>query len=133
MAALRPALPPGRRHGHRPRQQTRAAGMLILPVDCRIITGERSEYFDKDAAMLTQYIQAAIAKAKYEVLEDDDTFVGTIPGFRGVWSNASTLEACREELLEVLEDWIVVHLRLGHDLPKIRGIPAFPRKFKDAG
>ena len=83
--------------------------------------------------MLTRYIQAAMSKAKYEILEDDGTFAGTIPGFGGVWANAKTLEACRQELQEVLEDWIVVGLRLGHDLPRVKGVPPFPRRLKSAG
>ncbi len=54
--------------------------------------------------MLTDYIQAAMRRAKYEILEDNGTFYGEIPGFQGVWSNAATLEDCRRELQEVLED-----------------------------
>jgi predicted RNase H-like HicB family nuclease len=72
--------------------------------------------------MLTEYIQAALRRAKYEVLPEDQTFYANIPGFQGVWANADTLEACREELREVLEDWIVLGLRLGHSLPDIDGI-----------
>jgi predicted RNase H-like HicB family nuclease len=41
---------------------------------------------------------------------DDSTFYGEIPGFDGVYANADTLEACREELLEVLEEWILFHV-----------------------
>lgn len=69
--------------------------------------------------MLTEYIQAALRGAKYEILPEDQTFYGNIPGFQGVWANADTLEACREELCEVLEDWIVLGLRLGHSLPVV--------------
>lgn len=72
--------------------------------------------------MLTEYIQAALRRAKYEVLPEDQTFYANIPGFQGVWANADTLEACREELREVLEDWIVLGLRLGHPLPVVDGI-----------
>ena len=38
--------------------------------------------------MLTQYIQAAMRQAKYEILSDDGSFYGEIPGFQGVWANA---------------------------------------------
>lgn len=54
--------------------------------------------------MLTRYIQAALHKAKYKILSDDNTFYGEIPEFQGVWANAETLELCREELSEVLEE-----------------------------
>lgn len=71
--------------------------------------------------MLTTYIRAAMRHAKYEILEDG-TFYGEIPGFDGVYANADTLEACREELQEVLEEWIVLGLRLGHSLPVVDGL-----------
>jgi len=72
--------------------------------------------------MLTKYIQAAMHRAKYEILEGDEGFFGEIPGFDGVWSNAATLEECREELAEVLEEWILFHLADNTPLPKINGI-----------
>ena len=57
--------------------------------------------------MLTNYIRAAMRRARYEILSDDGTFYGEIPGFDGVYANADTFEACREELGEVLEEWIL--------------------------
>jgi predicted RNase H-like HicB family nuclease len=39
-----------------------------------------------------------------------------------VWAQADTLEACREELREVLEEWIIAGLKMGHTLPSIDGI-----------
>jgi predicted RNase H-like HicB family nuclease len=68
--------------------------------------------------MLTQYIQAAMSQAHYELLEDG-TFYGEIPPCPGVYANANTLEACRMELQDVLEGWIVLGLRLGHAIPPI--------------
>jgi predicted RNase H-like HicB family nuclease len=76
--------------------------------------------------MLTAYIQAAMRLAHYEILEDDGSFYGEIPGFQGVWASEPTLEACREELQSVLEDWIVVGLRLGHTLPIADGLDINP-------
>ena len=71
--------------------------------------------------MLTEYVQAAMRHARYEILEDG-TFYGKIPGFQGAYANAETLEGCREQLREVLEGWIVLGLRLGHPLPTVGGI-----------
>lgn len=56
--------------------------------------------------MLTDYIKAAMMKAKYEILSDDGTFYAEIPGFQGVYANTDNLETCRQELEEVLEEWI---------------------------
>ena len=71
--------------------------------------------------MLTVYIQTALRKARYEILEDD-SYYGEIPGFSGVFADADTLEACRDQLQEVLEGWILLGLRLGHELPEGDGM-----------
>ena len=72
--------------------------------------------------MLTAYINAALRKAHYEMLPDGEGYVGTIAGLQGVWAQAETLEACREELREVLEEWIVLGLTMSHPLPPIDGM-----------
>ena len=69
----------------------------------------------ENALMLTEYLRAALHRATYEILSDDGSFYGEIPGFNGVYANASTLEACREELEEVLEEWIL--FRISRNLP----------------
>jgi predicted RNase H-like HicB family nuclease len=71
--------------------------------------------------MLTHYIKAAMHQATYELL-DDTTFYAEILEFQGVYANAETLEACREQLQEVLEGWIILGLKLGHSFPVIKGI-----------
>jgi predicted RNase H-like HicB family nuclease len=68
--------------------------------------------------MLIQYIQAATSRATYEIL-DDGTFYGEIPPCPGVYANADTLDSCRTELQEVLEGWIILGLKLGHNIPPI--------------
>lgn len=70
--------------------------------------------------MLTSYLHAAMRKAHYEIM-DDGAFYGEIPGFQGVYASAPTLEACRDELQEALEGWLVLGLRFGHPLPEVDG------------
>ncbi len=72
--------------------------------------------------MLSQYIQAAKRQAKYEILSDDGSFYGEIPGFQGVYANAATLEDCREELAEVLEEWLVFRISRNYSLPVVNGL-----------
>ena len=72
--------------------------------------------------MLTRYLRAAMHKAKYEILADDGTFYGEIPGFKGVYANAATLEACRRELEEVLEEWVLFRIAKNLPLPVVDGI-----------
>mgnify|MGYP001607045813 CR=1 FL=1 len=71
--------------------------------------------------MLSDYISAAMKRAKYKLAEDG-TYFGEIPGFAGVWANRDNLEDCRSELQEVLEGWLILGLRKGAELPIIDGI-----------
>ncbi|PYS60162.1 MAG: HicB family protein [Acidobacteria bacterium] len=67
--------------------------------------------------MPTEYLQAAMRRAKYEILPDDGSFYGEIPDFQGVYANARTLESCREELQEVLEGWVFFRISKNLALP----------------
>ncbi len=71
--------------------------------------------------MIGEYIRVAMKQAKYEVLEDG-TFYGEITELKGVWSNAETLEDCREELEEVLEEWLLLRLSKHLPIPTISGV-----------
>jgi predicted RNase H-like HicB family nuclease len=72
--------------------------------------------------MLLEYIQAALRRAKYEILTDDGSYYGEIPECAGVYANAETLEECREELREVLEEWVLFRVYKNLQLPTIDGI-----------
>lgn len=71
--------------------------------------------------MLVEYVQGALEKAEYKKLEDG-TWFAKIPGFLGVWANGKTVEECRKELMEVLEEWLVLKLRDGDPIPVVKGI-----------
>lgn len=60
--------------------------------------------------MLTDFIFKKLQGAKYKILRDK-TYFGEIPSVHGVWANAKTLEECRKELQEVLEDWLVLSIK----------------------
>ena len=66
------------------------------------------------------YIECALSQAEYDKLEDS-TFSGRIPSCRGVIAFGKTLKECETELQSTLEDWILVGLKLGHNLPIING------------
>jgi predicted RNase H-like HicB family nuclease len=66
--------------------------------------------------MITQYIQSQFKKARYKILEDG-TYFGEIPTLQGIWASAKTLEGCRQELQEVLEEWILIKLADGDPIP----------------
>ena len=45
-----------------------------------------------------------------------------VPTVSGVWAHADTLEACRDELEDVLEEWLVLSLAKNLPIPTIDGI-----------
>ncbi len=78
--------------------------------------------------MLTAYIARKLKLARYKLLKDG-TFFGEIPGARGVWANAKDLEACRKELQEVLEEWVLLKVHDRESIPGLRlkiGRPSAP-------
>jgi predicted RNase H-like HicB family nuclease len=85
------------------------------------ITNFYKAFDDKITAMtgqyiLSDYLDCALAQAEYDKLEDG-TFFGRIPSCKGVVAIAANLRECEDELRSVLEDWVLVGLKLGHDLP----------------
>jgi len=69
--------------------------------------------------VLTEYIEAALESAKYEIIEDEEPYYGAIPELEGVWATGKTLEECRRNLKETLEGWIVIRLQRGLAIPPI--------------
>jgi len=72
--------------------------------------------------MIREYIDAALNKAHYELIEDDEPYYGEIEGLNGVWATGKTLEECRQNLAESLEGWILIHNSRGLDIPAIDGL-----------
>jgi len=71
--------------------------------------------------ILSEYLSRALAHAVYERLEDG-TYGGRIPDCVGVVSFGQTQRESEEELRSVLEDWLLMGLKKGHELPVIEGI-----------
>ena len=69
--------------------------------------------------MITEYIEAAMSKAKYEIINDEEPYYGEVPELEGVWATGKTLEECRKNLAEVIDGWIVVRLKKGLSIPPI--------------
>lgn len=72
--------------------------------------------------MLAQYLDRAIEQAVYEIIEDERTYWGEIPGLQGVWARHATLQGCQRELRESVSDWVALRLRLGLPIPTVDGI-----------
>lgn len=71
--------------------------------------------------MFAEYIQASLRHAKYEILEDG-TYMSTVEGLQGVIAIGDSIEECRQDLIEVIEGWIALRLRMGDTIPSIDGV-----------
>lgn len=76
--------------------------------------------------MLINYIQNAMHRAHYELMESG-RFFGSIPDCQGAWGEGATLEECRDELQSTLEDWILIRVRHGLSVPVIDGVDINPQ------
>ena len=65
--------------------------------------------------MITEYIEAALARATYEIIQDEEPYYGEIPGLQGVWASGKTLEECRRNLAETVEDWVLFSIAKSAD------------------
>jgi predicted RNase H-like HicB family nuclease len=72
--------------------------------------------------MLLEYLNAALERARYEKIEDEEPYYGEIPGVEGVWATGRTLEECRRNLVQTLEDWIFFSIYRGENIPAIDGL-----------
>jgi predicted RNase H-like HicB family nuclease len=72
--------------------------------------------------MLISYIQAAMRHAVIEWLPNDQIFCGEIDGFQGVIATGTSTEACRKELEEVLEEWVLLSVARHLPLPEVEGL-----------
>lgn len=78
--------------------------------------------------MLLDYLTAALERAVYDKIEDEEPYYGEIPGIQGVWATGKTLEECRRSLIQALEDWIFFSIYRGHPIPPMGEIVIeFPR------
>jgi len=69
--------------------------------------------------MITEYIEAALARATYEIIQDEEPYYGEIPGLQGVWASGKTLEECRHNLAETVEDWVLLSIAKGLPIPAL--------------
>ena len=71
--------------------------------------------------MISQYVAEALERAQYRLV-DDATFAGTVRGLKGIIATGPTLEACRRELAEVVEEWALVRIARGLTVPALGNV-----------
>ncbi len=72
--------------------------------------------------MLIEYVDSAMNHAKYEILKDQKKYYGEIPQCKGVFATAKSLEECRRQLAEVLEEWVLLRVHRHLKLPAFNGV-----------
>jgi predicted RNase H-like HicB family nuclease len=71
---------------------------------------------------LEEYIEAALATARFEKIEGGKKVYAEIPAFRGAWADGGTQRQAVAELREVLKGWIDLQLERGQMLPAVKGV-----------
>ena len=69
--------------------------------------------------MLLEYIRTALECAHYEIIEDEEPFYGEVSPLAGVWATGKTLEECRRNLAEAIEDWVLLSIAKGLPIPAL--------------
>jgi len=68
-----------------------------------------------------------VERARYTQLEDG-SYCAEVRGLRGAIATGATLESCRSQLQEVVEEWILVRVARGLDIPVLGGVRIRIRK-----
>lgn len=70
--------------------------------------------------MLTEYIDEALRRARYELIDDPEgPFYGEVPELPGVWASGKSLESCRARLRDVIEGWILLSVKRSLPIPRL--------------
>jgi predicted RNase H-like HicB family nuclease len=77
--------------------------------------------------VIARYIDKALRRARYEEV-DPGVYCATVPGLRGVLATAGTLESCRDQLAEVIEEWVLVRVARGLSVPSLGGVTVAVKK-----
>jgi len=72
--------------------------------------------------MIHEYLDMALRKAHYEMIDDEEPYYGSVPALQGVWATGKTLEDCRKNLAEVVDGWLLIRLSRGLPIPEIEGV-----------
>jgi predicted RNase H-like HicB family nuclease len=77
--------------------------------------------------VISRYVQNALRRARYQELENHG-YCATVSGLRGVVATGRSLEECREQLAEVIEEWVLVRVARGLNVPAMGGQKVQVRK-----
>ena len=67
--------------------------------------------------MLTEYIEEALRRAHYEIIDDEEPFYGEVKELKGIWASGKSLEECRIHLKDVIEGWLLLSVKHNKKIP----------------
>jgi len=73
---------------------------------------------------IAQYIENLLRKAEYEYDKETKSWCACVKDLPGAYAQADTVEEVREQLAQVIEDYILVSLQEKHPLPGFKKLPA---------
>jgi len=82
------------------------------------VAREHGSLTESGRVMISKYIDEALHRAAYSVV-DGHLFCASVAGLPGVIATGPTLEACRDQLAEVVEEWILVRVSRGLSIPRL--------------
>ena len=77
--------------------------------------------------MISRYVETALRRAKYAQL-DEGGYCATVRGLAGVVAVGTSLESCRDQLAEVVEEWVLVRISRGLRVPSLGGVSVEVKK-----
>ena len=69
--------------------------------------------------MIHTYIEAAMQRARYELIQDEEPYYGEVTELEGVWATGKTLEECRKSLMEVVDGWLLLRVTRRMPIPPL--------------
>jgi len=72
---------------------------------------------------ITNYIENLLKKAEYEYDKETKSWCASVKDLPGTYAQADSVEGAREQLAEVIEDYILVSLQEKHPLPGFKKLP----------
>lgn len=70
--------------------------------------------------ILTEYLEAAMNQLKLERLSDTEVYA-EIPSCPGVWATGENEGQARQQIREVLEEWLLLKIRGQEPIPNVNG------------
>jgi predicted RNase H-like HicB family nuclease len=68
--------------------------------------------------VISTHIAQGLRRAQDRIF-DDGLFCATVAGLPGAIATGRTLEACRDQLVEVVEEWLLVRVSQGLRIPRL--------------